>query len=145
MIKFIIPFVIIFLIILFWEKICEIIYKKFNIRLNYLLTTATLLIIAIIILLIKNWLMNLIDLPKGVLVESDGVFTFKNDNTTLGFVRFNITGEVEYIFVNPIFRKKGLAKKLLKLVREKTGKKIILQPPISPLGQNLLTSIKEFN
>jgi hypothetical protein len=54
MIKFIIPFVIIFLIILFWEKICEIIYKKFNIRLNYLLTTATLLIIAIIILLIKN-------------------------------------------------------------------------------------------
>ena len=67
--------------------------------------------------------MNLIDLPKGVLVESDGVFTFKNDNTTLGFVRFNITGEVEYIFVNPLFRKKQLAKNLLRLVREKTQKK----------------------
>ena len=79
------------------------------------------------------------------LVENDGVFTLKNQNTTVGFVRFNELGEIEYIFVNPIFRKKGLAKKLLKLVREKTGKKIILQPPISPLGQNLLDSIKDFN
>ena len=79
------------------------------------------------------------------LVQNDGVFTLKNQNTTVGFVRFNELGEVEYIFVNPIFRKKGLAKKLLKLVREKTGKKIILQPPISPLGQNLLASIKDLN
>ena len=79
------------------------------------------------------------------LVENDGIFTLKNQNTTVGFVRFNELGEIEYIFVNPIFRKKGLAKKLLKLVREKTGKKIILQPPISPLGQNLLASIKDFN
>ena len=79
------------------------------------------------------------------LVQNDGVFTLKNQNTTVGFVRFNELGEIEYIFVNPIFRKKGLAKKLLKLVREKTGKKIILQPPISPLGQNLLASIKDFN
>jgi predicted acetyltransferase len=79
------------------------------------------------------------------LVENDGVFTLKNQNTTVGFVRFNELGEIEYIFVNPIFRKKGLAKKLLKLVKEKTGKKIILQPPISPLGQNLLASIKDFN
>ncbi|MDC0078927.1 GNAT family N-acetyltransferase [Candidatus Pelagibacter sp.] len=79
------------------------------------------------------------------LVENDGVFTLKNQNTTVGFVRFNELGEIEYIFVNPIFRKKGLAKKLLKLVRKKTGKKIILQPPISPLGQNLLASIKDFN
>ena len=86
-----------------------------------------------------------LDFSKYELDESDGVFTIKNKNTTLGFVRFNYLGEIEYIFVNPIFRKKGLAKKLLKLVRNKTRKKIVLQPPISPLGQNLLTSIKEFN
>ena len=30
---------------------------------------------------------------------SDGVITFKNINTTLGFVRYNETAEVEYIFV----------------------------------------------
>ena len=89
--------------------------------------------------------MNSIDFSNYKLDESDGVFTYKNENTTLGFVRFNEIGEVEYIFVNPIFRKKGFAKKLLKLVREKTGKSIILQPPISPLGDRLLKSIEKWN
>ena len=88
--------------------------------------------------------MNNIDISKYKLVESDDVFTFKNENTTLGFVRFNVKGEVEYIFVNPIFRKKGLAKKLLKLVKEKTGKEIILQEPISPLGSKLLNSLNKW-
>ena len=45
---------------------------------------------------------------------NDGVITFKNINTTLGFVRYNETAEVEYIFVNPIFRRQGLAKKIFK-------------------------------
>ena len=88
--------------------------------------------------------MTNIDISKYKLVESDDVFTFKNENTTLGFVRFNIKGEVEYIFVNPIFRKKGLAKKLLKLVKEKTGKEILLQEPISPLGSKLLNSLNKW-
>ena len=86
-----------------------------------------------------------IDLSKCILDVTEGVFTFKNDNTTIGFVRFNDLGEVEYIFVNPIFRKKGLAKKLLQLVKEKTGKKLILQEPISPLGKKLLNSIERWN
>ena len=77
--------------------------------------------------------------------ETDGVFTFKNANTTLGFVRFNKDGEVEYIFVNPIFRKKGVAKKLLKLVMNETKKKIILQNPISPLGSKLLKSLEKWD
>ena len=75
------------------------------------------------------------------LAESEGVFTLKNLNTTIGFVRFNINGEVEYIFVNPIFRKKGFAKKLLKLVKDKTGKKLVFQKPVSPLGAKLLNSL----
>ena len=50
--------------------------------------------------------MDNIDISNCILEESDGVFTYKNENTTLGFVRFNENGEVEYIFVNPIFRKK---------------------------------------
>ena len=75
------------------------------------------------------------------LLRSDGVFTLKNLNTTIGFVRFNEIAEIEYIFVNPIFRKRGFAKQLLKLVKEETGKKIILQKPISPLGAKLLKYI----
>jgi GNAT superfamily N-acetyltransferase len=88
--------------------------------------------------------MNSNDFSNYKLDESDGVFTYKNENTTLGFVRFNEIGEVEYIFVNPIFRKKGIAKKLLKLVREKTGKEIVLQEPISPLGLKLLNSLNKW-
>jgi predicted acetyltransferase len=87
----------------------------------------------------------LINTIKCSLSEADGVFTLKNQNTTLGFVRFNNAGEVEYIFVNPLFRKKKIAKKLLKLVREKTQKKLIFQKPISPLGSKLLESIKRWN
>ena len=84
------------------------------------------------------------DLSKYTLKESDGVFTFKNKNTTIGFVRFNEKSEVEYIFVNPIFRKRGLATKLLQLVKQKTGKEIILQQPISPLGSKLLKSLNKW-
>ena len=79
------------------------------------------------------------------LVENDGDFTLKNKNTTIGFVRFNDHGEIEYIFVNSIFRRRNFALKLLKLVRNKTGKKLIFQLPISPLGEKLLASIKEIN
>ena len=86
--------------------------------------------------------MNEIDMTKFKLVKSDGVFTIKNLNTTIGFVRFNNEGEVEYIFVNPIFRKKGIAKNLLKLVQKETGKRLILQKPISPLGSKLIKSIE---
>tara|TARA_B100000282_G_C31584121_1_gene422495 strand:+ start:146 stop:406 length:261 start_codon:yes stop_codon:yes gene_type:complete len=77
------------------------------------------------------------------LIKTDDVFTLKNSNTTIGFVRFNKIGEIEYIFVNPIFRKKGVAKSLLKLVKEKTGKEIIFQKPISPLGAKLLESLNK--
>ena len=67
----------------------------------------------------------------------DGVITFKNINTTLGFVRYNKEAEVEYIFVNPMFRRKGLAKKLLSMVEKKTKLKPTPQDPISPLGEKL--------
>ena len=86
--------------------------------------------------------MSKIDFLDFELVKTDGVFTFKNLNTTIGFVRFNKIGEIEYIFVNPIFRKKGFAKRLLKLVKDETGKEIVFQKPISPLGSKLLMSIE---
>ena len=87
--------------------------------------------------------MNKVESISYELVETEDVFTLKNLNTTIGFIRFNKMGEIEYIFVNPIFRKKGLAKKMLKLVQEKTKKKLVLQGPISPLGQKLLKSLNK--
>ena len=88
--------------------------------------------------------MNILEVSNFEIEETQGVFTFKNENTTIGFVRFNEKGEVEYIFVNPIFRKQGLATKLLRLVKQKTGKEIILQEPISPLGSKLLKSLNKW-
>jgi len=70
-------------------------------------------------------------------VVTDGIITFTNPNTTLGFVRFKPTGAVEYIFVQPMYRKQGLAKKLLSQVEQLTGKEPVPEPPISPLGQLL--------
>ena len=86
--------------------------------------------------------MSSYDLNDYQLIQSDGVFTLKNLNTTIGFVRFNETAEIEYIFVNPIFRKKGIAKNLLNLVQKETGKKLIFQKPISPLGIKLMKSLE---
>ena len=88
--------------------------------------------------------MTTLEVSNFEIDETEGVFTFKNENTTIGFVRFNEKGEVEYIFVNPIFRKQGLATKLLRLVKQKTGKEIILQEPISPLGSKLLNSLNKW-
>jgi len=81
--------------------------------------------------------MNKINNANYDILFSDGVETFKNINTTLGFVRYNEEAEVEYIFVNPIFRRKGLAKKLLQIVEKKTNVKPKPQDPISPLGEKL--------
>ena len=88
--------------------------------------------------------MNSLEISNFKIEKTEGVFTFKNENTTIGFVRFNEKGEVEYIFDNSIFRKQGLATKLLQLVREKTRKDIILQEPISPLGSKLLKSLNKW-
>ena len=89
--------------------------------------------------------MTTLEVSNFEIDETEGVFTFKNENTTIGFVRFNEKGEIEYIFVNPIFRKQGLATKLLQLVKQKTGKEIIFQEPISPLGSKLLKSLNRWN
>ena len=74
---------------------------------------------------------------------SDGVITFKNINTTLGFVRYNTEAEIEYIFVNPMFRRQGLAKKLFNIVEEKTKIKPTPQDPIGPLGEKLFKFNKQ--
>ena len=65
------------------------------------------------------------------------MITFKNINTKLGFVRYNDKTEVEYILVNPIFRRNALGKKLLQIIGEKTKTKPKPHDPISPLVEKL--------
>jgi hypothetical protein len=53
MIKYILPAIIIFLIILFWEKITDFVEKKFNIKLNYIVVSFVITLIAIVLLLLN--------------------------------------------------------------------------------------------
>jgi len=52
MLKFILPAVIIFLIVLFWENINDAIYKKFNVKINYIVVIIILIILGIIFTLL---------------------------------------------------------------------------------------------
>ena len=52
MVKFIVPAVVIFLVVLFWEKINDAIYKKFNIKINYIILILSILILGIIFALL---------------------------------------------------------------------------------------------
>ncbi len=52
MVKFIVPAVVIFLVVLFWEKINETIYKKFNIKINYIILILSILILGVIFALL---------------------------------------------------------------------------------------------
>ena len=53
MIKYILPAIIIFLIVLFWAKITKYVEKRFNIRLNYIIVSSIIITIAIILLLLN--------------------------------------------------------------------------------------------
>ncbi len=53
MIKYILPAIVIFLIVLFWEKITELVEKKFNIKLNYIVVISIIAAIAVILLLLN--------------------------------------------------------------------------------------------
>lgn len=52
MIKFIIPAVLVFLIVLFWEKINDFIYERFKIRINYIFASIIGFILLIILTLL---------------------------------------------------------------------------------------------
>jgi hypothetical protein len=52
MIKFILPAVILFLVVLFWEKISDFIFKKFKVRVNYIFATVISVILLIVLTLL---------------------------------------------------------------------------------------------
>ena len=58
MLKFIIPALIVFLIVLFWEKINEYIKTKFNIKINYIILAVFLIALGIVFALLYFWISN---------------------------------------------------------------------------------------
>ena len=64
MLKFIIPALIVFLIVLFWEKINEYIKTKFNIKINYIILTVFLIALGIVFALLYFWISNERDVER---------------------------------------------------------------------------------
>ena len=72
------------------------------------------------------------------ITHTPGIVIFTDANTTRAYCRYNEAGEIEYIFVNPAYRRKGYARQLLALVEERVQCRLSFQPPISPLGSALM-------
>ena len=74
--------------------------------------------------------------------HTPGILTITHANTTIGYCRYNESGEIEYIFVNSAFRRKSHAKQLLKIVEARLQRILSFQTPISPLGKKLKSFYK---
>ena len=59
----------------------------------------------------------------------------KNQNTTIGYSRFTSAGDVEYIYVNPMYRRQDYGTLLLDEIRRNTGQIGAVHTPVSPLGK----------
>ncbi|MCM5570662.1 GNAT family N-acetyltransferase [Burkholderiaceae bacterium FT117] len=66
---------------------------------------------------------------------TDGIVLIRNANTTIGYCRFDDAGDIEYIFVNPMYRRRGHGTRLVDEVRRLTGGACRPLEPISPLGR----------
>jgi ribosomal protein S18 acetylase RimI-like enzyme len=69
-----------------------------------------------------------------------GVVTIVDANTTIGYCRYDDSGEIEYLFVGPAFRRRGHARRMLELVEAQVGKRLRFAAPISPLGRYLVAA-----
>ena len=72
--------------------------------------------------------------------HTDGIVTITDVNTTIGYCRYDLSGEIEYLFVSPAFRRRGYAMKILNIVETHLGTVLRFRPPISPLGRYVVGS-----
>lgn len=73
--------------------------------------------------------------------DADGVLLMRNANTTIGYCRYAPDGTVDYIFVNPHFRREGYGTALVERVASATGAAPRPGEPVSPLGRRFFDSL----
>lgn len=70
----------------------------------------------------------------------DDCVILRNQNTTIGYARFSKgVKRLDYIYVNPLFRRQGYGLKLIALAEERCDCRLSAAPPVSPLGQKLFS------
>ena len=73
----------------------------------------------------------------------DGTIWIKNQNTTIGYCRYASNGDIEYIYVHPMYRLMGFGKALIDQARIQTGQMGHPQEPISPMGKRFFAALEQ--
>lgn len=80
-------------------------------------------------------------LPADLRVsEAEGIITLCDANTTVGYCRHSGDGEIEYLFVQSMHRRRGIALALLHRVQCATGTALRFRGPLSPSGEALVAA-----
>ncbi len=69
----------------------------------------------------------------------------KNQNTTIAYCRYSNDGDIEYIYVQPMYRLMGFGRKLVQEVQRITGKIGSPHAPVSPMGQRFFAALKKYS
>ena len=73
---------------------------------------------------------------------SDDSVVLKNRHPTVGYVLFSKAAHrINYIFVNPRFRRQGFGWLLVDLAQRECGAKLLPAEPISPLGRKFFARL----
>jgi ribosomal protein S18 acetylase RimI-like enzyme len=83
------------------------------------------------------------DTENGIAVRVDGDSALLvNRNTTVGYAQFSRRNRtLDYIFVNPAFRRQGHARRLMEICAKECGCDLCAALPISPLGQRFCDAV----
>ena len=69
----------------------------------------------------------------------------KNQNTTIAYCRYSNHGDIESIYVQPIYRLMGFGRKLVEEVQRITGKVGLPHEPVSPMGQRFFSALEKYS
>ncbi len=69
----------------------------------------------------------------------------KNQNTTIAYCRYSNDGDIEYIYVQPMYRLMGFGRRLVQEVQRITGKMGSPHEPVSPMGQRFFAALKKYS
>ena len=75
-------------------------------------------------------------------LDGDESVVIANDNTTIGYATLNASNrELTYIFVNPLFRRRGYGSVLVAAAEKLARCRLKPSDPVSPLGQKFFKVI----
>jgi GNAT superfamily N-acetyltransferase len=69
----------------------------------------------------------------------------KNPNTTIAYCRYSHNGDIEYIYVQPMYRLMGFGRKLVQEVQRITGQVGVPHQPVSPMGQRFFAALEKYS